>query len=554
MKEKIIELLSGEIKGNKEKIKNLVEVPPRQDFGDYSFPCFSVAKEENKNPLEFAKELAESLRKKLPEEITNVSFKGAYVNFFIDKKIFAKKVLSESQKKSFGTFAKKNPKKILIDMSSPNIAKPFGIGHLRSTIIGNAISNIARASGDKTVKINYLGDWGTQFGKVILGYKKWGDEKKLKENPSRHLLELYAKTNSEEYEKQAREEFKKLENGDRENISLWKKFRDISLKEFEKIYRLLGVSFDVVSGESKYNDKMDFVVEKLKEKKLVKKDDGALIVDLKSENLGVALIQKDDGTSLYVTRDIAAAISRKEEYGFDEMVYEVGSEQKLHFSQVFKILELLGYSWAKNLKHVSHGLYLDKDGKKFATRKGKTVFMSEILGEVIEKAKKELSSREDLSDTELDRRARKIAVAAIIYGDLKNYRENNIIFDIDKFLSFEGDTGPYLLYSYARASSIIRKVKSKAKLKIIDFHDVEIKLLKKISDFPEIIKKSYKNLSPNLIANYSFELAQIFNEFYHSCPVLGGIEEAFRLKLVNSFRNTLKKSLALLGIEVLEEM
>jgi len=275
---------------------------------------------------------------------------------------------------------------------------------------------------------------------------------------------------------------------------------------------------------------------------------------LKNDGLGVALIQKSDGTSLYTTRDLAAAKDRKEKYKFNKMIYEVGQEQRLHFRQLFKILEKMGYKWSSDCIHVSHGLYLDNDGKKLSTRKGKTVYMSDILGEVVEKAKKNLLARENISKKELEDRSRKIALAAIYYGDLKNNRDNNVIFDVDKFLSFEGDTGPYLLYSYARASSIIRKVKSKSKVSILDLKDSEIRLLKKIDSFENIVSRAYDSLSPNLIANYSFELAQIFNEFYHSCPVLGSIEEGFRLKLVDAFRITLKKSLLLLGIEVIEEM
>jgi len=286
----------------------------------------------------------------------------------------------------------------------------------------------------------------------------------------------------------------------------------------------------------------------------LKKDEGAEIVDLKSEGLGVALIKKSDGTSLYATRDLAAAIDRKKEYNFDRMIYEVGREQKLHFKQFFRILEKLGYKWSEDLVHVAHGLYLDKDGKKLATRKGKTIFMKDILEEVVVKAKKNLVARGGLSKKELNRRARIVALAAIYYGDLKNNRENNMIFDVDKFLSFEGDTGPYLLYSYARASSLLRKVKSKKAIKILDLKDSEVRLLKKIDLFEDVVLKAYENFAPNLIANYCYELAQIFNEFYHACPVLGSESEGFRLKLVDRFRETLGKGLELLGIEMLEEM
>lgn len=554
MKDKIVKLIAKEVKLSATEIEKLIEVPLNDKFGDFAFPCFGLAKLQKKSPMTIAEDLVKKLKKKLPKEISDVKSEGAYVNFFVDKKILAEEVLGRVKKKFFGENDLGKGKVVCIDMSSPNIAKPFGIGHLRSTIIGNSIGKICEANGFRVVKINYLGDWGTQFGKIIFGFKKWGDEAKLKKNPIAHLYELYVKANDEEYADNAREEFKKLEGGDEENIKLWKRFKELSLKEFDKIYDLLGVKFDIVSGESFYNDKMDDIINELKKKKIVKDDDGAMIVDLKDEGLGVALIQKSDGTSLYATRDLAAAIGRKKKYKFDKMIYEVGQEQRLHFRQVFRILEKMDYDWAKDCVHIAHGLYLDSDGKKFATRKGKTVFMKDILDDVVERAKKNLSEREKLDKKELNVRARKIALAAIFYGDLKNSRENNIVFDVDRFLASEGDTGPYLLYSYARASSIIRKVKSKAKVEIGELEDSEIRLLKKIDGLGNVVRKAYENLAPNSIANYCFELAQIFNEFYHSCPVLGSEAEGFRLKLVDAFRVVLGKGLGLLGIEVVEEM
>jgi len=555
MKKVIAKIIAKEIGSDEKEIFELIEIPPKNEMGDYGFPCFSLVKSMKRNPLEIAKDLTERLRKKIPKEISGVESRNAYINFFTNKKILVKKFLKEVSKKNFGENKEGKGKTIVIDMSAPNIAKPFGIGHLRSTIIGNSISNIAQINGYKTIKINYLGDWGTQFGKLILGYKKWGDERKLKINPISHLQELYVRVNSDKsLEQDAREEFRKLENKDKENLKLWKKFRGLSIKEFNKIYKMLGVEFDVFSWESEYNNKIEFVVDRLRSKNLLEKDEGAEIVNLKKENLGIALIKKSDGTSLYITRDLAAAIDRKKKYNFCRLIYEVGVEQNLHFNQLFRILEEMGYDWAKDCIHVSHGLYLDKDGKKLATRKGKTIFMKDILEEVISKAEKNLKEKISLSLNELKNRAVKIAIAAIFYGDLKNSPNNNLIFDADKFLNFEGDTGPYILYSYARANSIIRKIKRGKKVRIIDLKDSEISLIKKINEFPDVVKKSYKQLSPNIIAIYSFELAQIFNEFYHTCPVLGSNEEGLRLKLVDAFRITLKKGSGLLGIEVLEEM
>jgi arginyl-tRNA synthetase len=558
MKEIIIEILNKELKIEKEKLRKLIETPPTLQLGDYAFPCFILAKERKKSPLEISQDLAKELRKKETKEIASIENKGPYVNFYLNKNLLAEKVIKETKKKSWGENKQGLKKTICIDLSAPNIAKPFGIGHLRSTIIGDSISKIANCNGYKTIKINYLGDWGTQFGKLILGYKKWGNKEKLEKDPIAHLQELYIKVNQDkELEPEARLEFKKLEEGNKENLNYWKNFKELSIKKFEEIYKILNIQFDITSGESKYNNQMQEVIKELEKKNLLIQSDGAKVVDLKDNNKGVVLIQKGDGTSLYATRDIAAAIDRKKQYNFDQMIYEVGSEQKLHFQQIFKVLELMNYDWAENCTHVSHGLYLDKDGKKFSTRKGKTVYLKDIINETIKKAKKNLLERTtELKEKELNKKAEIIAITAIKYGDLKNYRENNIVFDIDKFLEFEGDTGPYLLYSYARASSILRKSKSKTKkeIKIIDLKDSEISLIKKIHSFPEIISKAHTSLSPNLIANYSYELAKTFNEFYHDCPVIGGIEESFRLQLVNSFKLTLKKSLNLLGIETLEEM
>jgi arginyl-tRNA synthetase len=559
MKEIIVDLLKKELPNlEKSQIQDLIEIPPQDSLGDYSFPCFSLAKIQKKSPLLIAEELKQKLIKIIPKQLSSISTQTGYVNFFLNKNLLAEKTISEilKQKQKYGKNNQGKNKTIVIDLSAPNIAKPFGKGHLRSTIMGNSISNIAQYNGYKTIKINYLGDWGTQFGKLILGYKEFGSEKELKKDPFKHLLEIYVKINSnEDYEEKARYEFKKLEQGDKENLKLWKKFKEISIKKFNEIYKTLGIKFDIISGESHYNNKMQEIIEELKNKNLLEKSQGALIVNLEKYNLNPGLIQKNDGTSLYLTRDLAAAIDRQKTYKAERLIYEVGNEQTNHFNQLFKILELMGYEWAKDCKHVSHGLYLDKDGKKFATRKGKTILMSEIIQETINKAKENLEKRFKLDKKELEKRSLNIALSAIFYGDLKNHRENNIVFDIDRFLSFEGDTGPYLLYTYARANSIIKKVKSKQKNKnIIDLKEQEISLIKSLNNFPERIKKSYENLAPNIIANYTYNLAKEFNEFYHSCPVLENEQQEFRLKLTKAFKIVMKSCLNILGIKELEEM
>lgn len=555
MKEKLIQLLSKEAGLSPKEVESLLEIPPSPELGDFAFPCFSLAKTLKKSPVQIAQELSEKISSK---ELEKVEAKGPYINFFLDKKKLFDETINKilKEKDKYGSSSVGKGKTIVIDMSSPNIAKPFGIGHLRSTIIGNAIGNISKAQGYKVIKLNYLGDWGTPFGKIIEGYKKWGDAKKLEKEPIKHLYEIYVKASQDsEMEEAGRQTFKKLEEGDKETSTLWKKFRQLSVREFNKLYKTLGISFDVTSSESEYNNKMQFTLNELKEKNLLVKDQGALVVKLDKYNLGTCLIQKSDGATLYATRDITAAIDRYKKYKFSHLLYEVGQEQKLHFKQFFKILELLGYSWAKNCVHIEHGLYLGKDGKKFATRKGKTVFMEDIIEETKELAKREIAKREKLSSKQLDERALKIALAAIFYGDLKNHRSGDIVFDLQRFLSFEGNTGPYLLYSYVRACSILRKAKSKtAKVSIQALSEKEKKLVTKLGAFPDVVKISYEQLAPNMVANYAFELAQAFNEFYHAEQVIGSEQEGFRLILVRAFTQTLKNSLNLLGIEALEQM
>ena len=540
-----------------EEIGKILEVPLHFEMGDYAFPCFFLAEKLKSEPHQIALEIREKIKKFPLTDFDDIQTSGAYINFFLDRKNMARKVVWEAitKKKNFGktNFGKK--KKIVVEFSSPNIAKPFGFGHLRSTIIGNSIAKICEFQGFKVIRINYLGDWGTQFGKLLLGYEKFGSEKKLHKDPMKHLLEVYIKANKKIYEKKSREWFKKLEEKDRKALMLWKVFRELSLDEFKKTYKTLKIDFDVYDGESIYNKETKKVIEELKNKNLLKKSKGALTVDLEKYNLGVCLIEKSDGTTLYLTRDLAAAIKRYKKYKFDRMIYEVGQEQKLHFRQVFKVLELMGYKWAKNCIHIDHGLYLDKDGKKFSTRKGKSIFMKDIFDKTFSLSKKEIKKRVlKISKKELERRAMKITIASIFYGDLKNNRINNMIFDIKRFVSFEGNTGPYILYSYARASSILRKAGTQGKFKIEDLESKEFELVKKLSQFSEVVLRAYESLNPSVIANYSYQIAKLFNEFYHACPVIGSENESFRLALVEAFRQILRNSLELLGIETLEEM
>ncbi len=561
MKKVVVDVLEKALKELKveitrEEIEKLIEIPPSLEFGDYAFPCFFLADKLKTSPHYAALELRKVIQTPSFTDFDDIQTQGPYLNFFIDRKNLARQVVWEiiNQKKNYGRVNLGKRKKVIVEMSSPNIAKPFGIGHLRSTIIGNSLSKIHEFLGYKTITMNYLGDWGAQFGRILFGYTKFGREDFLLKNPIHHLLNVYVKASKKRYDKDAKEWFKKLEEKDKKALLLWKLFKTLGTKDFEKIYKLMGIKFNVYSSESesiKYTKK---VLAEMQLKGLVKKSQGALIVDLKKYGLDVSILIKSDGTTTYALRDLTAAIRRYKKYKFSSMIYEVGQEQTLYFKQLFKMLELMGYEWSKNCIHVSHGLYLDQRGKRMATRKGKIIFMNDIIDETISLAKKEISKRSKVSKEELERRAKKVATAAIFYGDLKNNRNNNMIFDIKKFVSFEGDTGPYLLYSYARATSILTKAGSDEKFKVYDLENKELELVQKLSIFQDVVIKSYKTLNPSIIANYSYQLSKIFNEFYHTCPVIGSQQEEFRLALVEAFRVVLKHSLNLLGIETLEEM
>jgi len=563
MKELVISVMKKALKKkgvnlSEDEIERLIEIPPNPvDMGDYSFPCFSLSSKLKDNPVQIAIEIREQIGNITETDFEDIQTKGPYINFFLNRKSVARQVVWDviTKKKNYGRTNFGSGKKVVLEFSSPNIAKPFGIGHLRSTIIGNSLANIHEFQGFKVVRLNYLGDWGSQFGKLLYGYEKFGSERKLQKNPIRYLLELYVKANQKKYEDKTREYFKKLEDGEKKYLLLWKLFRGFSLEEFKKLYKTLGVEFDDYEAESMYNKKAKEVMVELEKKKLMEESNGARIVNLEKYHLGITLVEKTDGTTLYLTRDLATAIERHKKYKFEKMIYEVGQEQKLHFSQLFKILELMGYKWAKDCVHVYHGHYLDKSGKRFRTRKGKTVFMEDVINETKELAKKEIKKRDKkISNKELEQRAEKIARAAIFYGDLKNNRANNILFDIKKFVSFDGDTGPYILYSYARAGSIIGKAKEPKKFEVKDLTDSEINLVKKIYQFNDVVSSARKSLNPSIIANYSYQLSQCFNEFYHDCKVIGSEQESFRLALVQSFRQVLKNSLSLLGIDTVEKM
>lgn len=553
----LAKILSKQVKVPENELISLFRTPPNPEDGDIAFPCFSLSKQLKKNPNLIAEELS---KLKYPSSIEKIDAINAYLNFTINRKYLAKNILKTVTKKNFGHTIEGKGKTVLIEYSSPNIAKSFGIGHLRSTVIGGSIARLYETGAYKVIRINYLGDWGTQFGKLIYAYKKWGDSKKLKEDPINYLQELYVKTNKEtnkEVEQQSRDYFKSMELGDEKILKLWSDFRKFSLKSFDSVYKLLSAKFDYIYGESDYNEKAKEVIKELEKKKLVTVSEGAKIVDLNEENLSVVILEKADGTTIYSSRDLAAAIDRHKKFKFHKMIYEVGEEQKLHFKQFFRVLELMGYSWAKNLEHVHHGLYLSKDGKKLSTREGNSYKMMDIWNEVAEKVKKETKKRQKgISEKELNNRVEKITRAAVIYGDLKTFRGNSVVFNPEAMSTFEGDTGPYLLYSYARSNSLLKKAnyKSSETYEIKYVSKEELSLLKLFNEFPEVLSRARNKNDPSQLTNYIQTLSRQFNSFYTSCQVIGSDEEKYRLKLVDIYKNILGKSLKLLGIDPLKEM
>jgi len=552
-----------EIIGKAAGIKgNIFLEMPKQDFGDYAFACFSLSKEQKKNPADIAKQIATKINKLKVKEIEKVTADGGYINFFLEKEGFSKQIVERviNEKEKYGTSNEGNGKNIVIDFSSPNIAKPFNIGHLRSTIIGYSLYKIFNSLGYHSIGINHIGDWGTQFGQLIYAYKKWGSETRLKKEPIKYLLELYVKFNFELeknplLQEEARIWFKKLEMGDKEALDLWRNFKDLSLEDFNKIYTMLDVKFDHITGESFYNDKMKKTVDLLKARGITKISQGALVVDLERFNMPPCILEKTDGASTYATRDLTAVMYRNEAFKPEKLIYVVGSEQRLHFKQFFKVLDLAGFEWYDKCIHVPFGLIRLPEGK-LSTRLGRVIFMEDVLDKGIELANKIIKQKNPKLKNR-DKVARDVAIGAIIYGDISNDRVLDVEFDWNKVLSFEGNSGPYLQYSYVRANSILKnlnKGSGKASFKNID--EKEFILIREISMFNKIIRQAANNFKPNVIANYAYSLSQRFNDFYESCPVLKadkGIKER-RIMLVQATRQVLANALGLLGVPVLEEM
>ncbi|WP_125153870.1 arginine--tRNA ligase [Clostridium rectalis] len=544
-----------------ENIQVLIEIPPRPDMGDFAFPCFQLAKILKKSPNMIAEELKDKLSNQGFEKIENL---GPYLNFFVDKSIFSKntleKVLNEGDK--YGSSQIGKGKNVVIEYSSPNIAKPFHVGHLFSTSIGNSLYKIMCFQGYNCERVNHLGDWGTQFGKLISAYKRWVNEESLEKEPIKELLRIYVKFHDEaekdpSLEEEGRMHFKRLEDGCEEEVRLWKRFRDLSLKEFQKVYDMLNVSFDSYAGESFYGDKMNDVIKEIEEKGLLTESNGAKVVMLDEYNMPPCIIKKSDGATIYATRDLAAAMYRKKKYDFYKSIYVVGLEQSLHFKQVFTTLKLMGHDWSKDCKHVGFGLVRFSD-RKLSTRKGEVIFLEDLLKESVEKTMEVINSKNpDLIDKE--EVAKKVGIGAVIFTYLKNNRERDIVFNWNEMLSFDGETGPYVQYSYARGKSVLRKLGEISGE--VDYSKLntkeEFELVKTLDGFNKAIMNSIDKLEPSIVTRYVIDVAKSFNKFYNHCNIMNAEDKETkkaRLRLVKATCQVIKNALKILGIEVVEEM
>ena len=544
---------------DQDAILNLLEQPKSSDLGDIAFPAFSLAKVERKAPQAIAADIAEKIDQSAFEKVVAT---GPYVNFFLDKSKISDQVIKSviEAGADYGQQDEGHGQNITIDLSSPNIAKPFSVGHLRSTVIGDALSNIFRKMGYNTIKINHLGDWGKQFGLLMVAYKKWGSKEAVEANPIDELLKLYVRINAEiendpELDEEGRKWFKKLEDGDPEATELWQWFRDESLVEFNRIYKLLGVEFDSLNGEAFYNDKMDEGVQILEEKGLLKESKGASIVELDDVNLPPAMIKKSDGATLYITRDIATAIYRARTYNFVKNIYAVGQEQSNHFRQLKAVLKKMGFDWSDDMIHVDFGL-VTKNRQKLSTRKGNIILLEPTLQEAISRAKAQIEEKNpDLENKE--EVAHAVGVGAVKFYDLKTDRRNGYDFDLEAMVSFEGETGPYVQYAYARIQSILRKANftpsTDATYSLNDPESWEI--IKLLQDFSRVVKRAAENYDPSLIAKYAINLAQAFNKYYAHTRILDeSPERESRLALSYSTAVVLKEALRLLGVDAPEKM
>lgn len=551
-----------------ESLKEMIEYPPNPEMGDFSLPCFRLSKALRKSPQAIADEIKAKLGTDGPFE--RVESLSGYVNVFLDKKTFASALISSvlTEQDRYGSADIGAGKTVVIDFSSPNIAKPFHVGHLRSTMIGNALYRIHEFLGYTSVGVNHLGDWGTQFGKLIVAFKNWGEEAAVEEGGILELLRLYVLFHDEadkapELEEEARSWFVKLEQGDKEAHRLWRWFVDISLKEFNKIYDLLGIRFDSYAGESFYNDKMDKPVQELKEKGLLEEDEGALLVRLEEFNMPPALMIKKDGATLYHTRDVAAAIYRKETYNFHKALYVTGAAQSLHFNQLFKIVELMGYEWSKDMVHVPFG-QVSLEGAKLSTRKGNVVMLDELLTRSVDRVR-EIIEEKNPNMPNKDEVARQVGVGAIVFNDLYTNRIKDVVFSWEDALNFEGESGPYVQYTHARACSVLRKAGEQYGSVDLDgsvhadhlLNGESQLVLKELYRFGEQVQQAMWKLEPSIVSRYLVDLSQAFNRFYANVrPILVDDTEvrSARLALVKAVQITLRNGLKLIGLESPEQI
>ncbi|WP_206881251.1 arginine--tRNA ligase [Alicyclobacillus mali (ex Roth et al. 2021)] len=544
-----------------DEVARMLEYPPNPALGDLALPCFQFAREMRKNPVQIAQDLADRVRQ--VDGVENAQAEKGFLNIRLARTPFAERVVGQAIASVHDLFSQERGRgrTAVIDYSSPNIAKPFGVGHLRSTIIGHALKRMMREDGWKVEGVNHLGDWGTQFGKVIAAYLKWGSEDEVRRDPVKELFRLYVRFHQEaesspELEDEGRLWFKKLEDGDPEATRLWRWFIDESLRAFKQVYDLLGVEFEHYIGESFYNDKMDAIVQELRAKGLLMEDQGAEVVDLSAYDMPPCIIVKSDGTSIYATRDLAAADYRHHAFGADTLLYVVGAEQKLHFEQVFKVLELMGRDYAKNCVHVQFGL-MKFNGQRLSTRRGHVVYLEDVLQKAIEEARAIIDEKNPgLEDKEAI--ARQVGVGAVIFNDLKTYRVHEVDFRYEDVLNFDGETGPYVQYTHARASSVLRKAEADQVAWDPSYapDDAEWALIFLLAQANESLERAVDTYDPSVIARYALQLCHAFNRFYHDHPILQADEPArrSRLALTRAVRDALAKSLYLLGIEAPEEM
>ena len=558
---------------DKDKVYSLIEIPPQLDMGDYAFPCFTLAKELRKAPPMIAADIASD--PSLTTGALTVKNVGPYVNFYVDREVLAQEVITEiiSAGDNYGADDIGGGRNVIVEYSSPNIAKPFHVGHAFTTILGNSIANIYTKLGYNVIRFNHLGDYGTQFGKLITAYRLWGDEAAMENDAITELTRIYVKFHDEakkdpSLEDTARDNFRKLEEGCEEEVALWKRFRELSLAVFEKTYQRMGVKFDNYNGESFYSSRIPAVVDLLREKGLLTESEGAQVVMLEDEGLPPCIILKSDGTTIYASRDLAAAIYRHENYDFYKNIYVVGLPQQLHFRQVFAVLKKAGFDFADDCVHVGFGLLKFKDGSAFSTREGNIVLLDDLLNKTVEKTeeiiRKNAEERgDDMTEDEIKDIAEKVGIGAVIYTYLKSGREKDILFDWDDMLDFEGDTAPYLIYTYARIKSILRKAEglglsasSGESLKLLA-GDEEYAVIRSLSDFKDSVRRAAISYEPFIVAKQVALIARNFNRFYNNSSILNADNEDIkraRLALCVAVADTLKSGLGLLGINVVEKM